>query len=151
LINQAITSYRLPRSVNPTNKGEVTFEGLDHSKFDNSTLVTLQATDTTLPHAGDECFWITHWQLDGVSVNGSAVALSGSRTALMDTGTTLLVVPSTDIDGVHAKIPGSKRTGATSYSGQHSVPCNTSVALNFGGRYFPIDPENLGGVEFYLK
>lgn len=130
-INAAITSYRLPRTIDHVNNGEVTFGGLDDSKFDSSTLVTLDATDDN--------FWITH--LGGVTVNGATVAISGNRTALMDTGTTLLVVPSTDVDPIHEKIPGAIKTG----TGSWTVPCNTtaSVALQFGGKSFPISPKDL--------
>ncbi|KAJ7502361.1 aspartic peptidase domain-containing protein, partial [Mycena galericulata] len=78
LISAAITSYRLPRSLDNTNNGEVTFGGLDYSKFDRSTLVTLDASN--------DMFWIA--PLGGVSVNGATVSISGNRMALMDTGTT---------------------------------------------------------------
>lgn len=107
--------------------------GLDYTKLDSSTLVTLEAMND------DACFWLT--QLGGVSVDDEMVALSGSRTALMDTGTTLLLVPSTDLDGIHAMIPGAKLAG----QGTYTVPCNTtaSVALEFGGKSFPINPEDL--------
>ncbi|KAJ7512514.1 acid protease [Mycena galericulata] len=130
-INAAITSYRLPRAIDHTNNGEITFGGLDDTRFDSSTLVTLNATN--------DAYWITH--LGGVSVNGVTVALSGSRTALMDTGTTIMSVPSTDIDPIHANIPGARKVSPTSYK----VPCNTtaSVALEFGGKSFPISPKDL--------
>ncbi|KAJ7510366.1 acid protease [Mycena galericulata] len=129
-INAAITSYRLPRAIDHTNNGEITFGGLDDTRFDSSTLVTLNATS--------DAFWIGH--LGGVTVNGVTVPIT-NRTTLMDTGTTLLVVPSTDIDPIHAKIPGAIKTSPTSYS----VPCNTSatVALEFGGKSFPINPQDL--------
>ncbi|KAJ6515904.1 acid protease [Mycena sanguinolenta] len=130
-ISAAITSYRLPRTLDNINHGEVTFGGLDDSKFDSSTLVTLNATD--------DYFWIT--QLGGVTVNGATVRLSGARTTLMDTGTTLLVVPATDLDPIHAKIPGAVKKS----DGSWSVPCNTtaSVALEFGGKSFPISSKDL--------
>ncbi|KAJ7903961.1 aspartic peptidase domain-containing protein, partial [Mycena leptocephala] len=132
-IDAAITSYRLPRAIDDINNGEITFGGLDYTKLDSSTLVTVEAMND------DTCFWLT--QLGGVSVDGEMVALSASRTALMDTGTTLLLVPSTDLDGIHAMIPGAKRTR----QGTYTVPCNTtaSVALEFGGQSFPINPEDL--------
>ncbi|KAF7355308.1 Acid protease [Mycena sanguinolenta] len=130
-ISAAITSYRLPRTLDNLNNGEVTFGGLDDSRFDSSTLVTLNATD--------DDFWIT--QLGGVTVNGATVSLSGARTALMDTGTTILVVPATDLDPIHAKIPGAVKKS----DGSWTVPCNTttSVALEFGGKSFPISSKDL--------
>ncbi|KAF8195904.1 aspartic peptidase domain-containing protein [Mycena galopus ATCC 62051] len=130
-ISAPIISYRLPRSIDHINNGEITFGGLDASKFDSSTLVTLNATNSN--------FWET--QLGGVTVNGATVGLSGPRIALMDTGTTLLVVPATDVDPIHAKIPGAIKKG----TGSWTVPCNTtaSVALQFGGKSFPISPKDL--------
>ncbi|KAJ7735856.1 aspartic peptidase domain-containing protein [Mycena maculata] len=131
LISATITSYRLPRSLDHINNGEVTFGGLDHNKFDNSTLVTLNATNDDL--------WFV--PLGQVSVNGATVSVSGSRKALMDTGTTFLLVPSTDIDALHANIPGAKKTG----SGSYTIPCSTnaSVAFEFAGKSFAINPEDL--------
>ncbi|KAJ7086071.1 acid protease [Mycena belliarum] len=130
LINTAITSYRLPRLVDDTNNGEVTFGGLDDSKFDSSTLVTIK----TAPNTG---FWII--DLGGVSVNGVDVPIAGNN-SLMDTGTTLLVVPADDAAAIHAQIPGAKLT-----NGHYTVPCDTtaSVALTFGGKAFTIDPKDL--------
>ncbi|KAJ7842920.1 acid protease [Mycena leptocephala] len=121
-IDAAITSYRLLRAIDDINNGEVTFgwkgldSGLDYTKLDSSTLVTLEAMND------DACFWLT--PLGGVSVDGEMVALSGSRTALMDTGTTLLLVPSTDLDGIHAMIPGAK----LARQGTYTVPCNTTAS-----------------------
>ncbi|KAF7330311.1 Acid protease [Mycena venus] len=130
-IDQAITSYRLPRLLDHTNNGEVTFGGLDESKFDRSTLVTVNST-------GDG-FWFA--PLGGVSVDGDDVSGIQSTVGLMDTGTTLLVVPTKESAAIHAKIPGAKLQS----SGQWSIPCgtNTTVALKFGGKSFPINPKDL--------
>jgi len=130
-INAAITSYRLPRLLDHTNNGEITFGGLDESKFDSSTLVTLNAQN------GQGDFWFA--SLGGVTVDGANVAI-GAKLALMDTGTTLLVVPANDAQAIHDKIPGAK-----SSNGHYTVPCNTnaSVALQFGGKSFPINSKDL--------
>ncbi|KAK7032874.1 acid protease [Favolaschia claudopus] len=130
-IDSAITSYRLPRFIDRTNNGEVSFGGLDETKFDPSTLVTVNNT-------GDG-FWLA--PLGGVSVDGVDVNGIQSSVGLMDTGTTLLAIPTKDADAVHAKIPGAKLQG----SGQYSVPCNTTtvVSLKFGGKSFDINPKDL--------
>ncbi|KAJ7284665.1 acid protease [Mycena rebaudengoi] len=130
LIDAPITTYRLPRLIDNANNGVVTFGGLDENTFDPKTLVTLKATDSD--------FWILN--MAGVSVNGDDIKITG-KTALMDTGTTLLVVPAKDAAAIHAKIPGAKLTD----SGQYSVPCNTkaSVAISFGDATFAIDPKDL--------
>ncbi|KAJ7039581.1 acid protease [Mycena alexandri] len=129
-IKQAITSYRLPRIHDNVDVGEVTFGGLDNTKFDPSTLVTVNCTDNG--------FYIP--VLDGITVNGASLTLLGTH-AIMDTGTSLLVAPKQDAAAIHAKIPGAKLQN----SGQYSVPCNTaaSVALKFGGKEFAINPKDL--------
>ncbi|KAJ7242790.1 aspartic peptidase domain-containing protein [Mycena haematopus] len=135
-IDAAITSYRLPRLLDDTNNGEITFGGLDDTKFDPTTLVTVNNT-------GDG-FWQA--PLDGVSVNGADVAGIVSTLGLMDTGTTVLSVPAKEAAAIHAQIPGAIRQS----SGQYTVPCNTtaSVALKFGGKSFPINPKDLPFASF---
>ncbi|KAF7327531.1 Acid protease [Mycena kentingensis (nom. inval.)] len=127
----AITSYRLPRVLdnNPA-IGSITFGGLDPSRFDASTQVSIKASD-------DVGFWII--PLEGVNVAGQSVTLTSTQ-ALMDTGTTLLVVPPSDADAIHVLIPGSQKQ-----EDHYLIPCNTttSVALGFGGRDFTINSRDL--------
>ncbi|KAJ6577361.1 aspartic peptidase domain-containing protein [Mycena capillaripes] len=134
-IDKAITSYRLPRFLDHTNNGEVSFGGLDDTKFDPKTLVTLDAAADT---DGFDAFWFA--KMDGVSVDGDDVQVA-AQLALMDTGTSLMAVPTKDAAAIHAKIPGAKLKS----SGQYSIPCNTtaSLALKFGGKSFPINPKDL--------
>jgi len=133
LIKEAIVSYKLSRLADQKNDGEVTFGGLDTSKFDQSTLVTLN----NLNKAG---FWEAG--MDAVSVNGKDLGLT-NRTAIMDTGTTLLLVPQADADAIHRVIPGAQRSRQT--PGTYTLPCTTqaSLALTFGGRSFAIDSRDI--------
>lgn len=124
------------------NDGEITFGGLDDSKFDANTLVTF-------PNVNTEGFWEGAMS---VSSNGQDLGLQG-RTAILDTGTTLIVAPPSDAAAVHATIAGAKQDG----QGGFTIPCqtNASVALTFGGQAFdidtrdllfaPVDPNNLDG------
>src|ERR1044072_9252443 len=52
------------------------------------------------------------WQiaLDGAQVNGDSVDVIG-RQAIIDTGTTLIIIPSDDADAIHSAIPGSIKEG----------------------------------------
>jgi len=130
LIQDAITSYKISRLSDGKNDGEITFGGLDASKFDASTL-------TTFNNVNKNGFW------EGAvsfSVDGQDLGLQG-RTAILDTGTTLIVAPPADANAVHAAIPGSKTDG----QGGFTIPCTTSVslALTFGGQAFKIEPEDL--------
>lgn len=75
-----------------------------------------------------------------MSVNNQDLGLQG-RTAILDTGTTLMVVPAADAATIHAQITGAKSDG----QGGFTVPCTTtdSVALTFGKQEFAIDPRDI--------
>ncbi|KAI0360084.1 acid protease [Trametes cingulata] len=131
LIDDAITSYKISRLADNKNDGEITFGALDETKFDPQTLVTFD-------NAADNGFW--EGAMDGVSVDGQDLGLQG-RTAILDTGTTLIVAPDADAAAVHAAIPGAQSDG----QGGFTIPCNTnaSVALTFSGQEFAIDTRDL--------
>lgn len=131
LINEAITSFKISRLADAKNDGEVTFGGLDATKFDASTL-------TTFANVNPDGFW--EGAMDAVTVNGQDVGLQG-RTAILDTGTTLVIAPPADAAAVHAAIPGAQSDG----QGGFTIPCTTtaSVALSFSGQSFAIDTRDL--------
>lgn len=130
-IQQAIVSFKISRLADQKNDGEVTFGGLDTSKFDQNTLVTLN-------NVNQKGFWEAG--LDAASVDGKDLGFKG-RTAILDTGTTALIVPPADAQAIHKSIPGAKEIG----NGTFSVPCNTnsSLALTFGQKAFAIDPRDI--------
>ena len=142
LISEAITSYKISRVADGLNDGEITFGGLDQSKFDPNTLVTID-------NVNQQGFWEAPFT---ASVQGQDLGLKG-RTAILDTGTTLMIVPQSDANAVHAMIPGAK----SDRQGGFTIPCttNTVVSLTFGGQAFdinpldllfaPLDPNNLQG------
>ena len=131
LIQEAITSFKISRLADQKNDGEVTFGGLDTSKFDQKTLVTIN-------NVNKNGFWEA--PLDAASLNGKDLGLNG-RTAILDTGTTLLIAPQADAQAIHQAIPGAKAGG----NGTFTLPCTTtaSLALTFGGGSFAIDPRDI--------
>lgn len=131
LISDAITSFKISREADNLNDGEITFGGLDPTKFVANTLTTFDNVNT-------EGFW--EGAMTAVTVDGTDTGLTG-RTAILDTGTTLIVAPPSDAAAVHALIPGSASDG----QGGFTVPCttNASVALTFGGTSFPIEPQDI--------
>jgi hypothetical protein len=131
LINQAITSFKISRVADNKNDGEITFGGLDPSKFDAATLVTVD-------NVSQLGFWEAN--VDAVTVDGTDAGLQ-NRTAILDTGTTTIVAPATDAAAVHKLISGAKDDG----QGGFTVPCttNASVALTFGGTSFAIDTRDM--------
>ncbi|KAF8311983.1 acid protease [Clavulina sp. PMI_390] len=130
-ITAPITSFKISRLADQLNDGEVTIGGLDTTKFDSTTLVSV-------PNVNTQGFWEA--ALDAVTVNGQDLGLSG-RTAIMDTGTTLMIVPTADADAIHSAIPGAASDG----QGGFTVPCTTtaSVAITVGGQSFSIDPRDI--------
>ncbi|KAJ3853969.1 acid protease [Lentinula lateritia] len=131
LISDAITSFKISREADDLNDGEITFGGLDATKFDSSTL-------TTFDNVNADGFW--EGAMDSVTVDGTDTQLTG-RTAILDTGTTLIVAPPADATAVHQLIQGSASDG----QGGFTVPCttNASVALSFGNTAFAIDPRDI--------
>jgi len=130
-INEAIVSYKISRTKDNLNDGEITFGGLDEAKFDPSTL-------TTVENVSPIGFWSA--QMDGVSVNKDDLNIS-NRTAILDTGTSLIFVPEEDAKAIHQNIQGA----TFKQEGFITVPCNMtdSVALTFGGQTFSIDPRDM--------
>ncbi|KIY64559.1 acid protease [Cylindrobasidium torrendii FP15055 ss-10] len=144
-IEQAITSYKLGRIADDANDGEVTFGGMNTSKFNQTTLITVPSVS--------DAFWAA--TLEVASVQGAHLLQVQNRTAILDTGTTLLLVPPQDAAQIHSRIDGARlNADGTGYV----LPCTTdaSVALRFGGHDFaidsrdlafaPLDPRNLTGM-----
>ena len=131
LVQDAITSYKISRLADNLNDGEITFGGLDATKFDPATL-------TSFANVSPVGFW--EGAVDAFTVDGQDTGLQG-RTAILDTGTTLIIAPPTDAAAVHALIPGAQSDG----QGGFTIPCTTtaSVALTFAGQEFAIDPRDL--------
>jgi hypothetical protein len=131
LIKQPIISFKIPRLADQKNDGEATLGALDFSKFDQNTLVTIN-------NVNPQGFWEA--PVDGVAMNGVDLGLN-NRTAILDTGTTLLIVPPADAQAIHKAIPGAKDNGQLGFT----VPCTTNAALSFtfGQQAFPIDSRDL--------
>jgi len=131
LVPDSIVSYKISRLADNLKDGEITFGALDPTKFDASTLVTL-------PNVNTQGFWEV--ALDAATVNGVDTGLTG-RTTIMDTGTTLMVVPAADAQAIHSQIQGSQPDG----QGGFTVPCTMtdSVALTYSGQVFTIDPRDI--------
>lgn len=77
LVKDAITSYKLSRLSDGKNDGEITFGYLDPSKYQASTLVTV---DNVSPQG----FWQA--SIEGVNIGGTDMGWT-NRSAILDTGT----------------------------------------------------------------
>jgi len=74
-----------------------------------------------------------------VQVGGKTI-LTG-RTGILDTGTTLMVLPAGDAAAVHSNIPGAVQDNR----GGFRIPCTNTVTvgLTFAGKTFEINPVDL--------
>ncbi|KAG9315255.1 acid protease [Chiua virens] len=129
LIQAPITSFKIPRLADQLNDGEITFGGMDPTKFVSNTLVTF-------PNVNTQGFW--EGAMDAITINGTSTGLTG-RTAILDTGTTLILAPPADAQQVMQSL------GGACDQQQCTIPCTTqaSLALSFKNASFPIDPRDL--------
>ncbi|KDN53287.1 acid protease [Tilletiaria anomala UBC 951] len=130
LVTAPVMGYHLGRVADGTNSGEVTFGAVDAQKY--------QGTLLEIPNVSTKGFWEA--AVTGVSYAGRDLGLTG-RTAILDTGTSLIVAPQADADAVHAAIPGSHADG----QGGYTIPCTTTgvFAFKFQGQTFGIDPRDM--------
>ncbi|KAG9074932.1 hypothetical protein FS749_013460, partial [Ceratobasidium sp. UAMH 11750] len=130
LIQSPITSYKISRLADGKNDGEITFGGIDQTKIDPATL-------TTITNVNKIGFWEVPFS---ASVGGKDLGLAG-RTAILDTGTSLIIAPAADALALHQQIPGAKSDG----QGGFTIPCTTDAQISFkmGNQDFAIDPRDL--------
>lgn len=111
--------------------GRVTFGGLDSNLY--------QGQVNYVPLLGQD-----YWRvpLDAFTVNGrqfTARTTDSQNSAIIDTGSTLVIGPQAAVDKMYGAIQGaSKMTGQ--YNGYWQYPCNalTSISFTFGGVEYPI-------------
>ncbi|GJN91371.1 hypothetical protein Rhopal_004392-T1 [Rhodotorula paludigena] len=88
-----------------------------------------------------EGFWAI--PMDGIEVNGTVIDGTGVR-AVIDSGTTLIQVPTAQAEAFYASIPGA--VPARNIPGSYIVPCSTrfsSLSLVFGGTRYEIPDKDL--------
>ncbi|KAF9466568.1 aspartic peptidase A1 [Collybia nuda] len=129
-IKDAITSYKIPRLADGKNDGEMTLGAMNPAKYNSKTLVTV-------PNVNPLGFWEAI--IDGVKINGKDMGWK-NRTAILDTGTTLIIAPEPDVAAIHKHIPGAYYDGNS-----WTVPCNTKAAISFtfGKREYSIDARDI--------
>jgi len=108
--------------------GELVFGGVDNSHYTGSfAYIPLSAE--------------TYWQvaLDGLKVGDASVS-SRTASAIVDSGTSLLVGPQSDIEGI------AKKLGAVFQQGLYIADCGKtlpSVSFMLGGKEFPLTVEDM--------
>ncbi|XP_069798242.1 cathepsin E-like [Narcine bancroftii] len=130
LVEMPLFSVFLSRNPNSQKGSEIIFGGLDTSHFSGE----LKWIPVTL-----QKYW--QIQLDGVEVGGTLIACESGCTAIVDTGTSLLLGPSSTISVIQNSI------GAVpSDEGMFAINCNNlpnmpDVTFIMGGNKFPLPPQ----------
>jgi len=92
-----------------------------------------------------------YWQvkMDSVSVNGKKVL--ENKSAIIDSGTTLILGNVASVKDLFSNVPGAKNASETVGAGYWTVPCDQvpTVSLSFGGKSWSISPKafNIGQVK----
>lgn len=137
LIKSKLFGVALSRHGDEVNDGVINFGGIDSGLFEGDLTFT--------PSVSDQGLW--ELELDDFSVNGNALQLSG-KTAIIDTGSSLVFVPPKDAMRIHSLIPGAEASGET-----FSIPCNSDATLEFtfSGVTYKVQPIDYIGVEVVEK
>ncbi|KAF5382085.1 hypothetical protein D9615_004313 [Tricholomella constricta] len=140
-IPRAIVSYHIPRLADGHNYGELTLGALNPARYRAETLVQVR-------NISPFGFWEA--RVESVRVGGKDMRWK-NRTAIFDTGTTLLVAPKADVDAIHRHIPGAWYDPDPYGLGTWTVPCVPApssskkpvFALTLGGRAFNVDARDI--------
>ncbi|CAG8457985.1 22911_t:CDS:2, partial [Racocetra persica] len=129
VVTQPIFAFRLSRAADH-DTGIITLGGVDINSF-TGTINFVNVVERT-------GFW--EIPMNDASVDGNSLGFK-NRSAIIDTGTTLLIAPPADVDAIHRKIPGS----VLLQEGEYAVPCDTKtkVALKFNGVSYSIDSRDI--------
>ncbi|KAI5784597.1 aspartic peptidase domain-containing protein [Geopyxis carbonaria] len=136
LIQVKLYGVALSRASDGANDGVINFGGIDKTLFDGDLTFS-----PAIPGLG---LW--ELKLDGASVDGDAATILG-KTAVIDTGTSLAIIPPEDAMALHAKIEGAETNGET-----FAVPCDTTseIELTFSGVTYSIPPADYRGSRISL-
>ena len=129
-LSENILGIHLQRASDGGKDGEITFGGVDSSKFAGKLSYSKTISDSS-------------WQIgaDDAGVDGKAVGFQG-KTAIIDTGTSYILMPPGDADALHQLIPGSSQSGEL-----YVIPCSSSVNVyvTISGVKYGVSPKDYVG------
>lgn len=113
LFTRNLVGINLQRNGDGSTDGELNFGSPDITKYTGNLSYTNTVSDKK------------RWEIpiDDASVNGVACKFSG-KTAIIDTGTTFIILPPADAQRFHDLIPDSQRTGES-----FNIPCSSSLPV----------------------
>ena len=132
VLKSNLFGLNLQRASDNSNDGEINFGDIDTSKFQGD----LNYLDTT----GKDAFWEV--PVDGFQVDGKASSL-GSRSAIIDSGTSFMFLPPSDAASLFQQVPGFKQSSDDSYT----IPCDTEISISmvFNKIAYDISPKDYVG------
>jgi cathepsin D len=115
LLKANLFGVHLSRSADGATDGQITFGEPDTSRFTGDLSYTNSLSLDGM------------WEIpaDGAAVDGQSLGMTG-KTAIIDTGTSYILMPPKDAKALHAKIPGSSNNGEA-----FTVPCETNLRIQF--------------------
>ncbi|RIA93908.1 aspartic peptidase domain-containing protein [Glomus cerebriforme] len=140
LINQnvmnPIFSFHFSRAADVNDQGTFTLGGVDQTKFTGNINYNPVIATPAIKTIG---LWTIN--LDDVVVNDQPIGFTG-RSAIIDSGTSNIILPNADAAIVHQQIPGSQFVPDAS---AYVIPCDTTtvVSFKFGGINYAIQPKDL--------
>ncbi|RMZ81003.1 hypothetical protein DV738_g2492, partial [Chaetothyriales sp. CBS 135597] len=125
-----VLGVHLSRASDGDKDGELTIGGVDDSKFEGElNYLSTVKTDS--------------WEIsvDDAIVDGKECGLTG-KTAIVDTGTSYVLMPPNDAQTLHALIPGSVQDDES-----YTIPCDTTTELqvSLNGVKYSISPKDYVG------
>lgn len=131
LLKTNMFGVHLSRSADGATDGQITFGAPDTSKFSGDLAYTNSVSSNGM------------WEIpaDGAGVDGQTLGFTG-KTAIIDTGTSYILMPPGDAKALHARLPGSSNAGES-----FTVPCNTklSIQFTFSGVSYDVLPKDYIG------
>lgn len=129
LISSNIIGFSLSRTSDDKKDGEINFGTVDTTKYDGDIVYTaINADAWTIP-------------IDDAHVNGVACNFTG-KSAIIDSGTTYILIPPADAATLFGLVPGSSKSGEN-----YIIPCDSTATIEFefSGVNYSIEPEDYIG------
>ncbi|KAK3315330.1 aspartic peptidase domain-containing protein [Apodospora peruviana] len=120
----------ISRSTEVTNTGAITFGSIDPARFTGD----ISYTNVASSAGGD---WAV--PMDDMGFDGKGIGIKG-RLAYIDTGTSFVFGPPSDVAAIHKLIPGASSKDGVTYE----VPCdiNKPITISFSGVSYAVSPKD---------
>ncbi len=136
LLDSLVFGISLNRDSDGVNDGQVTFGGVDKTKFTGDISYTSVPPDQTAKGV-----WAI--PMDGLSINSKPAGIT-PQLAYIDTGTSFIFAPPKDLEAVFKLVPGASAYDSGGGYVAYQVPCDTktSIDVSFSGVTYSIPAQD---------